>query len=33
MNAEIFEQMLRDAVSDMKMIREIRIRAGKTVMI
>ena len=33
MNAEIFEQMLRDAVPDMKMIREIRIRAGKTVMI
>lgn len=33
MNAETFEKMLKQAVSDMRSIREIRIRAGKPVMI
>lgn len=33
MNAETFERLLKRAVSDMKTIREIRIREGKPVMI
>ena len=33
MNAETFEKLLKQAVSDMRSIREIRIRAGKPVMI
>ncbi len=33
MNAETFDRLLKQAVSDMRSIREIRIRAGKPVMI
>ena len=33
MNAETFERLLKQAVPDGKAIREIRIRAGKPVMI